>query len=148
MKLSLAAASAALMLSLGATATPQATPATEPVFPTAPTLLNGQQVRFAVSPLQPEQTILECERAIYVLKTGHARQWQTPERYIDAFKKFTAAGSSQQERELMIAYLTRSLPERHAMDEQTPLDVQVTRTIHALEESRDWALAIEAKASQ
>jgi len=153
MKPALAVLSIALLLSLAATATPQTTPAVEPpaVAPSALAPLRPSS-SFPVSALQPAQTILECERAIYILKTGYAQRWQTPEQYIEAFRKFTARGTSNDslrvERENMIAYLVQSLPERHPMDEQTPLDVLVTRTIRTLGESRDHALAIEAQTTQ
>jgi hypothetical protein len=147
------AVSAALVLFPIAKATSQAAPtiASAPIFPAMITL-NGYQDPVPLTVLQPKQTIIECERAIYVLKNGYRQRWQKPEQYIEAFKKSSDRGTGgdnlRGERERMVAYLALSLPERHAMDEQTPLDVQVTRTIRSLEKSRDEALSLEAKTAK
>jgi hypothetical protein len=149
MKLSLSVGFAILLASLATSAIPQATPVTQPAPPTGQVVLNGQQPEFPVSVTNPARTILLCGRAIYVLKTGYSHHWQRPDQYIEAFKKFPVHGTWNDDlrgdREMMIAYLERSLPGRHPLDEQAPLDVQVTRTIQALERASNSALSMEAK---
>jgi hypothetical protein len=137
------------LLSLAATAKPQSTPATEPAPPAAHVVLNDQQLEFPISYSDPARDILVCDRAIYVLKTGYAQHWQKPAQYIEAFKKFPVHGTWNDDlgldREMMIEFLTQSLPESHAQDAQTLLDAHVTRSIQALERAHDYALSIEAK---